>query len=250
MVCFSKTVPHVMHPLKEGFMNLLNRYVRRNFVKESVCKVYDTLEYGFHHPWSTLKIKSHESTVDFIENHCPRAIACRSPRQLMDLALTHVTGAGAILEFGVFRGDSLLYIANRRPHNEIHGFDCFEGLPTGWAHNPQGTFNVAGKLPNVPDNVKLWKGYFEDTLPPWSQAFEGTLAMVHIDCDLNASTRTIFDYLGSRLDQGTVLLFDDYFNFPGWQKDGHAVFTQFVEKYGWQVNYLGYAYKELAVVIS
>ena len=231
-------------------MSLLNRYVRRNFVKESVCKVYDTLEYGFHHPWSTLKIKAHESTVQFIEDNCPHAIACRSPRQLIDLSLRRISNPGIILEFGVFKGDSLRYIASKMPQYEVHGFDCFEGLPLDWAHNPKGAFDVGGKLPKVPRNVTLWKGYFEDTLPQWSQSFDEPISMLHVDCDLNSSTKTIFDYLGGRLKEGTVLLFDDYFNFPGWQKDGHAVFREFVEKFDWQITYLGYAYKEIALVIS
>ena len=149
-------------------MNLLNRYIRRNFVKESVCKIHDTLEHSFRHPWSTLKLKSHLSTVEFIEKNCIRAVACRSSRQLLDLVLQNVVDPGMILEFGVYRGDSLRYISNRMRQRQIHGFDCFEGLPMDWAHNPKGTFDVGGKLPKVPDNVTLWKGYFEDTLPNWT----------------------------------------------------------------------------------
>ncbi len=230
-------------------MNLLERYIRRNFVKASICKVYDTLEYSFHHPFSTLKHKAYLSTVEFIENNCPKAVACRSPKQLVDLSLQSITDSGLILEFGVFKGDSLRYISRKMPQHELHGFDCFEGLPEDWVNHPKGAFNVGGKFPKMPSNVKLWKGYFEDTLPVWTQNNHQPISMIHIDCDLNSSTETILTGLADRIKQGTVLLFDDYFNFPGWQQDGHAVFTQFVERFDWKVKYIGYAYKELAVAI-
>ncbi len=230
-------------------MSLLERYIRRNFVKASICKVYDTLEYSLHHPFSKLKQKSYLSTVEFIERNCPKAVACRSPKQLIDLALNSLTHSGVILEFGVFRGDSLRYMSKRMPDSELHGFDCFEGLPEDWVNHAKGTFDVGGKLPKVPNNVKLWKGYFEDTLPTWSQNHHQLISMIHIDCDLNSSTETILTILADRIKPGTVLLFDDYFNFPGWEQDGHKVFTEFVDKLNWKVNYIGYAYKELAVTI-
>lgn len=230
-------------------MNLVDRYTYRNFVKATVCKVYDTLEYSFHHPFSTLKRRSHLSTVEFIENNCPRAVACRSPRQLASLALRNLKKPGLILEFGVFRGDSLRYMAKKVPQRELHGFDSFEGLPEAWVNNPKGAFDAGGELPKVPSNVMLWKGYFESTLPEWAKTHDQPIAMIHIDCDLNSSTDTVFRVLADQIESGTVLLFDDYFNFPGWKRDGHAVFTQFVEKFGWKVDYIGYAYKELAVTI-
>ncbi len=231
-------------------MNLIDRYAYRNFVKSSVCKVYDTLEYGFNHPFSSLKHKSHLSTVQFIEDNCPRSLACRSPKKLVNLALSNLTKPGLILEFGVFKGDSLRYVAKKMPQRELHGFDSFEGLPKAWVSNAQGAFDVSGKLPKVPNNVKLWKGYFENTLPAWAQTHDQPISFIHIDCDLKSSTRTIFEILANRINPGTVLLFDDYFNFPGWEQDGHAVFTQFVEKCGWDVRYLGYAYKELAIIVA
>lgn len=230
-------------------MKLVDRYGYRNVVKAIICKVYDTLEYGFHHPFSTLKQKSHLSTVHFIERNCPRAVACRSPRQLIDLALRNLTQPGIILEFGVFKGDSLRYIAKKNPQRKVHGFDSFTGLPEAWVNKGKGAFDVGGKLPQVPDNVKLWKGHFEETLPVWAQTFDMPIAMIHVDCDLNSSTETIFKVLADRIQPGTLLIFDDYFNFPGWERDGHAVFTQFVERFDRQVDYLGYAYKELAVAI-
>jgi len=231
-------------------MHLIDRYTYRNFVKAMVCKVYDTMEYSFHHPFSALKRKSHLSTVQFIEDNCPRAVACRSPKQLVTLALLNLKRPGLILEFGVFKGDSLRYMAKKMPQRELHGFDSFEGLPEAWISNPKGAFDVGGELPKVPGNVNLWKGYFENTLPGWAQAHEQPIAMIHIDCDLNSSTETIFEMLAERIEPGTVLLFDDYFNFPGWEQDGHAVFTQFSERFGWDIDYIGYAYKELALVIA
>lgn len=51
------------------------------------------------------------------------------------------------------------------PDQTIHGFDSFEGLPEDWSHVLKGAFGeIKGALP---DNVRLYKGWFEDTLPEW-----------------------------------------------------------------------------------
>jgi hypothetical protein len=47
-----------------------------------------------------------------------------------------------------------------------------------------------------------------------------------------------------------IFWLDDYFNFPHWEQDGHEVFTQFINKTGHEVKYLGYAFKELAIEIQ
>jgi len=40
------------------------------------------------------------------------------------------------------------------------------------------------------------------------------MTFIHIDCDLYSST--IFDLWGNKIVEGTILVFDEYFNYPGW----------------------------------
>ena len=69
---------------------------------------------------------------------------------------------------GVYKGDSARAIAGIFPDHTIHGFDSFEGLPEDWSHVLKGAFgDIKGILPDMPKNVILYKGWFENTLPDW-----------------------------------------------------------------------------------
>lgn len=228
----------------------LRNYSFRNRFKEMLCQVDDTLQYSRRHPYTLLRKEASATTLDFVRERCGKAVPCRSPRRLLELALSRTNPDGSYVEFGVFRGASLRHIAALRPHETIHGFDSFEGLPEDWLHNPRSTFSTGGQLPRVPGNVHLYKGYFEDTLPGWVEQNPQPLAFAHIDCDLRSSTATVFRHITPLIRSGTVLLFDDYFNFPGWEQDGHAVFEQASGEQQWRIRYLGYAFKELLVAIE
>lgn len=225
-----------------------NRF--RNHVKERVYQAYDALDYAVSHPYSALRKLSHESTIKFILENCPQATPCRTPRRLMDLALRRVEVDGAFLEFGVFKGASVNFLAKRLPHRRIHGFDSFEGLPEAWVHYGEKDFSLGGKLPRVRKNVRLHKGYFESTLPKWLNEHEEKVAFLHIDCDLYSSTRTVLDGLGDRIQPGTVIVFDDYFNFPNWENDGHRALQEFQRETNLRYEVLGFAYKELAILVE
>jgi predicted O-methyltransferase YrrM len=228
------------------------RFRVRNFVKEKICQIYDAATYATLHPQASLKREAHEMTVRFIRSTCPKAVPCRTPRALLDLALSHVSVDGYFLEFGVFKGASLRYVANKPglAQKRVVGFDSFEGLAEDWVHNRKKTFDVGGRLPKVPANVELVKGYFDQTLAPWMERNDGAVAFLHIDCDLYSSTLTIFDLLKDRFRAGTVIVFDDYFNFPNWEDDGHRVFSDYLRTAPLSARYLGYAFKELAVQLQ
>jgi predicted O-methyltransferase YrrM len=228
----------------------INTYTFRNLFKENLCRVHDTLEYARQHPYSRLRQEAHASTGEFVRERLRRAVPCRSPRKLLDLALSRIKLQGHVVEFGVFRGASLRHIARQLPNQTAHGFDSFEGLSEDWLHNARSAFSTGGKVPKVPANVRLHKGYFEATLPTWVEQNPGAISFAHIDCDLGSSTATIFKLIADRVQPGTVLLFDDYFNFPYWQEDGHAVLEQVGRERHWQLSYIGYGYKELAVRVD
>jgi hypothetical protein len=67
---------------------------------------------------------------------------------------------GHYLEFGVFTGGTIRFMAKRVGANSIHGFDSFQGLPEDWSGFQLGTaaFDVGGRLPKVPSNVKVVSG--------------------------------------------------------------------------------------------
>ena len=229
---------------------MLRNYSFRNAFKERMCQIHDAFSYPIHHPYTAIQQHAYDSTAEYILDTCPKAIACRSPKKLMSIALNRITIKGEFLEFGVWKGASIKYIAKQYPDLTIHGFDSFEGLPESWVHNDIGTFTLDGNIPKVPKNVTLHKGWFEETLPRWAERNKNEIAFLHVDCDLYSATKTIFDHLSKFIVPNTIILFDDYFNFPGWQDDGHAVFVEYLKSSGRSVEYLGYSFKELAVIIK
>ena len=100
------------------------------------------------------------------------------------------------LEFGVFRGYSISYFADRLRHRDSRfvGFDSFEGLPESWVGYERGTFSTAGEMPRCRDSrVSFVKGWFQDTVPGFLRTDNNLVGnhgpvLVHFDADLFSST--------------------------------------------------------------
>jgi len=76
--------------------------------------------------------------------------------------------------------------------------------------------------------------------------------LIHVDCDIYSSTRTIFELLGQRMVTGSVIVFDEYFNYPGWRQHEYKAFQEFIAASGHHYRYLGYAGEKghVAVIID
>jgi hypothetical protein len=165
-------------------------------------------------------------------------------------ALAQCEVNGLVLEFGVADGGSLRQISALTAQ-QVHGFDSFEGLPEDWTHfQKKGRFSRTGAPPvlNAP-HVRLHKGWFDETLPAFLFEHEEPARFIHIDCDLYSSTHTVLGLLGARIVPGTVIVFDEYLNYPGWQSHEHKAFAEFIERSGARYRYLGFASSECAVSV-
>lgn len=160
---------------------------------------------------------------------------------LMDYALSCVGIDGVWAEFGVYRGESINHIASSGGH-PVHGFDSFMGLPEDWnSYLKKGLFNLKSRLPRVENNVKLHVGLFSDTLPGFkSEIGDSPIAFLHVDCDLYSSTVDIFRHLEENIVPGTVILFDEFYNYPGWPKHEFRAFNEFISSTGKSYQYIGY----------
>lgn len=225
-------------------------YGLKSFVQKAAMIARLPLGYAQDHPYTGLKERAHRETLDFIIEHMPEALAFDTPRELMRHALGRVEIAGLFAEFGVNQGGTANFIARMRKDCTLHGFDSFEGLPEDWFGNAMaaGSFNRKGRLPKVPANVILHEGWFDKTLPPFVAGNAGPLAFMHVDCDLYSSTSTIFHHLGERIVPGTVIVFDEYFNYPNWKAHEHKAFCEFKAKTGREFRYLGYSIQQVAVI--
>ncbi len=193
--------------------------------------------------------RSLASTMDYVEKHMSGVRSYANKLQLFDAVLPTVPQSGLWLEFGVYRGETINYIA-RKTKEKIFGFDSFEGLPEFWRDGFEaGHFSVS-RLPPVAQNVELIKGWFNETLLPFmSQRRDQAISFIHVDCDLYSSTKTIFKNCGDHIKEGTVIVFDEYFNYPGWQDGEYKAFKEFIASHGLGYEYIGYVYTHEQVAV-
>lgn len=143
---------------------------------------------------------------------------------------------GDVVECGVGRGRSLAIIsalnyifdAEEGGKRLIYGYDSFEGFPEPtmedssyrnpkkgeWSFSPSGKYKYTPafikniiKNSHIPTkNLIIIKGFFEKTLiknPCQS------IAMLHIDCDLYQSYKTVLKLLYKKVSRGGLVVFDD-----------------------------------------
>jgi hypothetical protein len=146
---------------------------------------------------------------------------------------------GLFLEFGVYSGGTLRQIVEAAPAGTVYGFDSFQGLPEAWRPTFEAGAFAVDAPPEVP-GAELVVGWFADTLPGFLAEHPEPVAFLHLDADLYSSTTTVLDALEPRLRPGTVLLFDEYFNFPDWQDHEHRAWTEFAARTGLTWEYLGF----------
>ena len=189
---------------------------------------------------------------DYVKSHSDMTTEIiHDPFRLLSHALAAAKVEGMTLEFGVRHGVSIRHIA-AEALGPVHGFDSFRGLPAAWGGEPAGVYSTDGRLPEVPANVTLHEGLFEDTLAPFLAAHSGPVRFCNIDCDIHTSTVTVLQALAPRIVPGTVLVFDEYLVNPTWREDEFRAFQEAVTARGWRYRYLafGIVTKQAAVIID
>ncbi len=173
------------------------------------------------------------------------------PVDVLIRALDTASPDGLVLECGVYFGRSLRIIASRT-QSPVHGFDSFEGLPESW--NPAegaGAYSTAGRKPAMPPHVSLHAGWFEQTLPPFFAAHPEPIRLLHVDCDLCSSTRTVLEHARPRLVRGSVVVFDDLLGYPGYEAHELRAWNEFTTAHGvrWELLAASLLGREVAVRI-
>lgn len=181
--------------------------------------------------------------------HTPRETMMKTA---MEFA-THSELEGDYLEFGVNRGESFVaafHFARRSSLKEMrfYAFDSFSGLPEikgldaeGFAHFKEGDFScdmdsfrkiVADKGVEL-DRVKLVPGWYDQVLNEETKRKLPirAAAVVWVDCDLYESTVPVLDFITDYVQDGTVIVFDDWFSFRGDPQRGERrAFAEWLEK--------------------
>ena len=167
----------------------------------------------------------------------------------------HDSTDGSYLEFGVFTGSSFNFAmkANKKIEKifgksncEFIGFDSFKGfgkIKKG-DENPRfedHTFSVNEEkvLKNIKkcskgQKMRIIKGFYEDTIKnkTTKDLNIDKARLVMIDCDLKESTRLALEFIRPAIQEGTIILFDDFVFFKGNENKGECgAFNDFRKKY-------------------
>lgn len=192
-------------------------------------------------------------SLRWARRHSPgRHVHAGLPVDVLLRALEAAPADGLTLECGVYFGRSLRIIADRTA-GSVHGFDSFQGLPEAWNEREgAGAYSTAGRLPAVADNVTLHTGWFEDSLPPFFAMNPGPIRLLHIDCDLYSSTRTVLTEAAPRLMPGSVIVFDDMLGYPGYEQHELRAFQEFASESGleWELISAALLGREVALRIT
>ena len=166
---------------------------------------------------------------------------------------THSKLKGDYLEFGVHEGESFVaafHFARRSALNAMnfYAFDSFRGLPEvkgndaeGFAHFREGDFacdmdqfrKIITSKGVTLDRVRLVPGWYDEVL---NEETKGKLplssaAVIWVDCDLYESTVPVLDFITEYIQDGTVIIFDDWFSFRGDPNRGEQkAFAEWREK--------------------
>lgn len=183
-----------------------------------------------------------QSLIDFDIRHSMFQRACR----FVDYEMVE----GDIVEFGVYSGRSAALLSHyheafkqtvhgqkNTPVRKVIGLDSFEGMPandhprygTGTFRTNETWHPVFQKGEEItPDKVKLFfkkcelpeplllKGMYSasEVKDPFNLVCK-QISIAHIDCDLYESTLEALELCKDKFVDGSILLFDDWFNYKG-----------------------------------
>ncbi|MGQ0775912.1 MAG: class I SAM-dependent methyltransferase [Pseudonocardiales bacterium] len=220
-------------------------------IERTIRAVHDVEFRSRRDLWAAAEREAAASSERFAREVMPTGRTFDDPIATLEYALSLAPPDGMALEFGVYNGRTLKVIADARKHKQVFGFDSFQGLPEDWRSGlPAGTF-ATNQPPDVA-GAELVVGWFDDTLADFLANHPGPVAFLHLDADLYSSTVTVLENVGPRLRPGSVIVFDEYFNYPGWEQHEHRAWREFVAKTGIESRYTAYTvnHEQVAVVVS
>lgn len=130
-----------------------------------------------------------------------------------------MSGDGAIIEVGAFRGGTALHLSNRWPNRRIFVCDTFAGFrslaldprldtgitPLSWC-NPDAAA-VAALFSERHRDARIVAGTFPDAAASEEIA---EISFAHIDVDIHESCRRSLDYISARMAPSALIVVNDY----------------------------------------
>ena len=208
-------------------------------MKEFIRKIYSKAS-GAKDLSMELNKMAAKKSAEYIYQKMLNAKPLQSDLEVLNYAANLSKSKGLALEFGVYTGGSINHLSSK--FEKIYGFDSFDGLPESWHTNIEQGHFALNNLPKVNKNVELIKGLFDETLPNFFNFDydEKFISFLHVDCDLYSSTVSVFKHCGKYLKKDSIIVFNEYFNYPGWEQGEFKAFQEFVTTNSIKYEYLCY----------
>jgi len=207
------------------------------------------------HLYPILEQRALVETAIYCEEYLQNAQYLTKRNDIFDYAaslLSNTIQISYVVEFGVWKGESINYLAKRISNSQIYGFDTFYGLPENWAgtHTPKGYFSVNGVQPKVEDNVHLTTGLFDEvTEKTLRRSKIPYLSLIHIDCDLYSSTKQALESVGQYIYKDVLIIFDEFFGYPNWKNGEFKAFTEFSKNNSLNFEFLAFSTRQVLIKI-
>jgi len=191
--------------------------------------------------------------ADFLSENFTWGQKAPSRLDLLKYSVTQAFNDGLFLEFGVLGGYSLKYLAECRPDRRFYGFDTFEGIPENWGEFYPKGHGKQDHIPQIPGDIILIKGLFQDTLEPFLEEHSEPVSFLHMDADLYSSTNYVLSTLANagRIVKGTIIEFDEVFFQDSHNtvlNDEYRAYLEFMERYEVKVRWLQFYHRKTSYI--
>ena len=125
----------------------------------------------------------------------------------------------------------------------LHGFDSFEGLEEDWIGMEKGraigAYTKSKNLPKVMNNVRLHVGMVQDTLQGFLKENTEPIILAHMDMDTYTPGKFVLENIKSRLIEGSLILFDDFYGYGGWRNHDFKSLNEVFKKNEYEIIAFG-----------
>jgi Methyltransferase domain len=194
------------------------------------------------------QMRAATTSAEWLHKNADRTPTYARRNQMLEASFPSIPAEGDLAEFGVFTGAITRFVRPRFADRRYHAFDSWRGVPEamGLAVNKFG-FDLGGVVPKLPPDTTIHAGWFHETIPKWREQFDAPIAFAYIDCDLYESVCTVLEGLTDRILPGTILAFDDWYNFPNWEEHSLKASREWMERHGIRMEPVGVTTVEHAV---
>jgi len=110
-----------------------------------------------------------------------------------------------------------------------------------WNENEKmGSYSTEGHLPKVRGNTTLVRDWFNKTLSKFINSNPLPVSFLHVDCDIYSSTKDVLNPLADSHVPGTIIQFDDFFWYQGYQNHESKALNEFMLEFNIKAQFLAF----------